>query len=57
MTQDAYTVSKDTPMFDVLREMLDNKYGSAIVVEGTKIIGILTTHDALKLLVEHFPSV
>ena len=54
MTQEAYTVSKDTPLFAVLQEMLEHKYGSVVVVEGTKIIGILTTHDALKLLVEHF---
>ena len=52
MTQDAYTVSKDTPLLDVLQEMLEHKYGSAIVVEGVSIIGIFTTHDALKLMVE-----
>ena len=57
MTQEAYTVGKDTALFDVLREMLENKYGSAVVVEGNKIVGILTTHDALKLLVDHFPEV
>jgi acetoin utilization protein AcuB len=57
MTQEAYTVAKETAMFDVLREMLEHKYGSAIIIEGNKIIGILTTHDALKLLVEHFPEV
>jgi acetoin utilization protein AcuB len=57
MTQEAYTVAKDTALFDVLREMLENKYGSAVVIEGNKIVGILTTHDALKLLVEHFPEV
>ena len=57
MTQEAYTVSEDTPLFDVLQEMLEHKYGSAIVVEGMRIVGILTTHDALKLLVEHFPDV
>jgi acetoin utilization protein AcuB len=54
MTQEAYTVSKDTPLFEVLRQMLQHKYGSAIVVEGTKIVGILTTHDALRLLVDNF---
>lgn len=54
MTQEAYTVTKDTPLFDVLRDMLDHKYGSAIVVDGVKIVGILTTHDALKLLVDNF---
>ncbi|MGD8606801.1 MAG: CBS domain-containing protein [Myxococcales bacterium] len=52
MTQDAYTVSKDTPLSRVLEEMLEHKYGSVIVVEGTKIVGIFTTHDALKLFVE-----
>ena len=54
MTQEAYTVSQDTPLFDVLRAMLDHKYGSAIVVDGMKIVGILTTHDALQLLVDNF---
>jgi len=57
MTQEAYTVAKDAAMFDVLREMLEHKYGSAVVVEGIKIIGILTTHDALQLLVDNFPNV
>ena len=57
MTQEAYTVAKETPLFDVLQAMLENKYGSAIVIEGAKIVGILTTHDALKLLVEHFGEV
>ena len=56
MTQEAYTVSKDTPLFSVLEEMLEHKYGSAVVVEGMKIVGIFTTHDSLKLLVENFPN-
>jgi acetoin utilization protein AcuB len=56
MTQETYTVSKDTPLFDVLQEMLDHKYGSAIVVEGMRIVGIFTTYDALRLLVDHLTS-
>ena len=56
MTQEAYTVAKDTALFAVLEEMLENKYGSVIVVEGVKIVGILTTHDALKLLVDNFAN-
>jgi acetoin utilization protein AcuB len=56
MTQETYTVSKDTPLFDVLQEMLDHKYGSAIVVEGMRIVGIFTTYDALRLLVDYFPN-
>ena len=54
MTQEAYTVSRETPLFDVLQEMLEHKYGSAIVVERMRIVGILTTHDALKLFVDNF---
>ena len=57
MTQDAYTVSQETPLFDVLKQMLDQKYGSAIVIEGTRVVGIFTTHDAVRLLVENFDSV
>ncbi len=56
MTQEAYTVSPETPLIDVLKQMLEHKYGSVVVVEGTKIIGIFTTHDALKLLVESFSA-
>ena len=41
MTQEAYTVAPDIPLFTVLNAMLKHKYGSAIVVEGIKIIGIL----------------
>ena len=54
MTQEAYTVAKNAALFVVLEEMLEHKYGSAIVVDGVKIVGILTTHDALKLLVDNF---
>lgn len=54
MTQEAYTVDKATPLLHVLKEMLENKYGSAIVVEGDKIIGIFTTYDSLQLLVDEF---
>ena len=53
MTQEAYAVSKDTPLLAVLEQMLEHKYGSAIVMEGTSIIGIFTTYDSLKLLLEN----
>ncbi len=52
MTQEAYTVSQSELLIDVLKHMLEHKYGSAVVVDGTQIVGIYTTHDALKLLVE-----
>lgn len=54
MTQEAFTVDKDTPLLDVLKEMLEHKYGSAIVIDGDKIVGIFTTYDSLQLLVDEF---
>ena len=53
MTSEAYTVSKDTPMLKVLQDMLQHQYGSAVVIEGNKVVGIFTTHDALRLLVDN----
>lgn len=52
MTQEAYTPTKDVALADVLQEMLEHKYGSAIVVEDGKPIGIFTTYDALRLLAD-----
>ena len=57
MTQEAYTVSRETTLFEVLEQMLEQKYGSAIVIEGPKVVGIFTTQDAVRLLVENFGSV
>ena len=53
MTSEAYTVGKDTPMLKVLQDMLQHQYGSAVVIEGNKVVGIFTTHDALRLLVDN----
>ncbi len=55
MTQEAYTLSKGTPLFAVLEDMLEHRCDS-VVVDGVEIVGILTTHDALKLLVDNAAS-
>jgi acetoin utilization protein AcuB len=52
MTQDVYAVEPKTPLKQVLREMVSRKLGSAVVVEGTKVVGVFTTIDALELLAE-----
>src|SRR6185369_17259753 len=52
MTQDVYTVAPKTPLREVVREMAGRKLGSAVVVEGTKVIGVFTTVDALEMLGE-----
>jgi acetoin utilization protein AcuB len=50
MSQDVYAVTPKTPLKDVVREMAQRKLGSAVVVEGTHVIGIFTTVDALDTL-------
>jgi acetoin utilization protein AcuB len=50
MSQDVYAVTPKTPLKDVVNEMAARKLGSAVVVEGTKVIGVFTTVDALETL-------
>jgi acetoin utilization protein AcuB len=50
MTQDVYTVTPRTPLKEVVSEMAERKLGSAVVVEGSKIVGVFTTVDALDTL-------
>jgi acetoin utilization protein AcuB len=52
MSQDVYCVSPEAPILERVVEMMTQKYGCAVVVESTKVIGIFTTTDALRLLAE-----
>jgi acetoin utilization protein AcuB len=53
MTPDPYVVSSEAFIDDVIAEMVEHKYGSAVVQAPTgKVVGILTTIDALKILQE-----
>lgn len=45
-----YTVGPDAPLREVARVMAENKFGSAMVVEGDVVVGVFTTTDALKAL-------
>jgi acetoin utilization protein AcuB len=47
-----YSVGPDTPVREVARVMLERKCGSAVVVEGEQVVGVFTTTDALRVLVE-----
>jgi acetoin utilization protein AcuB len=52
MSQDVYAVSPKTPLKEVVHEMAERKLGSAVVVEGTTVVGVFTTVDALQVLAE-----
>ena len=48
-----YVVEPDTPLVDVLRNLVEQRLGSAIVTdENGKVVGIFTATDAIKLLIE-----
>lgn len=45
MSQDCYSVSPDDPLTVVAHQMAERKYGSAVVTQDGKVIGVLTTVD------------
>lgn len=51
MSTDVYVVAPDTPLRDVAAAMVDHKYGCAVVVEDSRVVGIFTTIDALRALI------
>jgi acetoin utilization protein AcuB len=51
MSVEVYTVTPDTPLAEVAAAMADHKYGCAVVVERTHVVGIFTVIDALRALV------
>jgi len=52
MTTGVYAVSPDTPVLEVVRNMARHKYGSAVVMQGDKVVGIFTTVDLCNAFVE-----
>jgi acetoin utilization protein AcuB len=50
MSPDVYYVAGDAPLKRVAREMARRKLGSAVVLEGSKVVGVFTTIDALRAL-------
>ena len=52
MSQEVYTVSPEASLDEVVNEMAEKKYGSAVVVQNHKVVGIFTTVDACRALAE-----
>ncbi len=46
--KDTYSVGPDAPLDDVVREMGSHKYGSTVIMQNGKVVGIFTTVDAMK---------
>jgi acetoin utilization protein AcuB len=52
MTMDVYVTPPNTPLDEAARTMAEHKFGSAVVVDRGKIVGMFTTVDALVALAE-----
>lgn len=52
MTTDVYAVSPEALLDEVASEMAERKYGSAVVLQNQKVVGIFTTVDACRALSE-----
>lgn len=52
MTTDVFTVTRDTPLVDAVRTMVEKKLGSAVVMEGGKVVGVFTAIDAQRALLD-----
>jgi acetoin utilization protein AcuB len=50
MAGSPYVVTPDTPLREVVRTMMRERFGSAIVAENTRVVGMFTTTDALNVL-------
>lgn len=53
MTTIVYAVAPSTPLDEVVDTMTTKKCGSAVVMEGGKVVGIFTTIDLCKAFAEH----
>ena len=50
MTPDVFTTTPDATLRDVVAEMMEHKYGCAVVMEDDRVVGIFTMTDALRVL-------
>ena len=50
MTRGPYTVEPGASVEKVAETLAENKWGSAVVVDGGRVVGMFTTTDALKFL-------
>lgn len=52
MSQAVYTVSPTTPLQVCALHMHKHRLGSAVVMQGNKVVGVFTTTDAMRALAE-----
>jgi CBS domain-containing protein len=48
MTSDVFTITRDATVADVAASMVKGRFGSAVVMQGSWVSGILTERDVLR---------
>ncbi len=56
MSAEPYAVAPGASLIDVVRTMAEHKYGAAVVMEHSKVVGIFTTIDALRVLADRLTA-
>ena len=56
MIQNLVTSTPDTPLIDAARTLFRNKYGALPVLQGEKLVGMLTDHDLIGALIKVIES-
>lgn len=52
MTRDVAAVSPDTPIADLARVLYERRIGGVPVVEGERVVGVITESDLLRMIFE-----
>ena len=52
MTTDVISAQRETPIYEAIRLMVENKIGCLPIVEGGSLVGIVSEIDVLKALLE-----
>jgi acetoin utilization protein AcuB len=52
MSTHVYAAAPDTALDVVAESLAEHKYGSAVVIQNGKVVGIFTTNDACRALAE-----
>lgn len=50
MAPETYSVAPDSDVADVVSHMAAHRLGSAVVMQGAKVVGIFTATDAMRML-------
>lgn len=56
MVQSVFQVGPDDAVAEIVQTMIERKIGSAVVVEQSRVIGVFTTIDALRALVDRLEA-